>query len=163
MNESDLCEESISLIMKKFEDYLKRIKEKKKVGQPSRFPTLTVPETVRKPLLIQGNPRQRNEGRFKSTKKDLDSVHCRECSGYGHYANECVNRLRRKKGMNATLSDEESEEEQEPEIEETRTSLTAHLHERNIIQVNPFGFATGVATPSPNTTKISLSYCCISR
>lgn len=114
---------------------MKRIKEKKKVEQPSRFPTLTRPETGRRPFLTQGQPRQKNEGKPQPGKRDLDSIQCRECSGFGHYANECANRLRRKKGMNATLSDEESEEEQELETEESHLSMTALYADRNCLQV----------------------------
>lgn len=43
VNESYLCEESIFLITKKFGDYLKKIKDNKKVRQQSKFPR-TFPE-----------------------------------------------------------------------------------------------------------------------
>ncbi|XP_073294318.1 uncharacterized protein [Primulina huaijiensis] len=40
VNDSDLCEDSISFITKKFGDYLKRIRNKKRDAQPSKFPSL---------------------------------------------------------------------------------------------------------------------------
>lgn len=55
--------------------------------------------------------------------------------------------------MNATSSDEEFDEEQEPGNEESHTSLTALLHERLWLQVIPFDVATGVATLCRNTTQ----------
>ncbi|XP_073024178.1 uncharacterized protein [Primulina eburnea] len=125
VNDSDLCEDSISFITKKFGDYLKRIREKKKDAQPSKSPSL--------PEKPQGFPAK-----------------CRECQGFGHYANECANRLRKNKGYNASLSDEESDLEEKSTDEDNQTSLTALLTETRWLQVNPSGVALGVATPGCN-------------
>ncbi|XP_075507467.1 uncharacterized protein LOC142544290 [Primulina tabacum] len=105
VNDSDLCEDSISFITKKFGDYLKRIRDKKKDAQPSKFPSLPAPEKSQKyPAKQQFQPR--NEGKGQYNPKRYDSVQCRECKGFGHYANECANRLRKNKGYNVSLSDE---------------------------------------------------------
>ncbi|XP_073119643.1 uncharacterized protein [Henckelia pumila] len=104
LKESDLEENLIALISKKFTDYLKVMKEKKDVkgAQPSKFPKLPTSEKPQKPAATRGS-RQR------------------ECKGYGHYAYECANRLR--KGMNVSLSDDDSEEEQE-KIEQLADAYT---------------------------------------
>ncbi|XP_073138435.1 uncharacterized protein [Henckelia pumila] len=96
VKESDLEENSIALISKKFTDYLKR---------------------SLKNLLLLG---------------DLDKgMKVRECKGYGHYAYECANRLR--KGMNVSLSDDDSEEEQEKVEQADLISFTALLnHEEQV-------------------------------
>ncbi|KAH6770922.1 hypothetical protein C2S52_015725 [Perilla frutescens var. hirtella] len=45
------------------------------------------------------------------TGKDIDSVQCRACSGYGHYSNECPTaRRRQKNNFNAVLSDDSDAE-----------------------------------------------------
>ncbi|XP_073121806.1 uncharacterized protein [Henckelia pumila] len=94
VKDSDLEKNSIVLISKKFTDYLKVMKEKKDVKstQSSNFPRMPTSEKPQKLAATRG-PRQR------------------ECKRYGHYAYECANRLR--KGMNVSLSDDDSEEEQE--------------------------------------------------
>ncbi|XP_073137852.1 uncharacterized protein [Henckelia pumila] len=119
VKESDLEENSIALISKKFTDYLKVMKEKKDVkgAQPSKLPKLPTSEKPLKPAATRGS-RQR------------------ECKGYGHYAYECANRLR--KGMNVSLSDDDSEEEQE--------------------KINPFGVGSGVAIPGRNTVQKSVCF-----
>ncbi|KAH6830626.1 hypothetical protein C2S53_010182 [Perilla frutescens var. hirtella] len=45
--------------------------------------------------------------------KDIDSVQCRRCSGFGHYANKCptVHRKQRRNYSAAVLSDESEDEE----------------------------------------------------
>ncbi|XP_075504426.1 uncharacterized protein LOC142541857 [Primulina tabacum] len=61
VNDSDLCEDSISFITKKFGNYLKRIRDKKKNAQPSKFPSLPAPEKSQQyPAKQQFQPR--NEG-----------------------------------------------------------------------------------------------------
>ncbi|XP_073318129.1 uncharacterized protein [Primulina huaijiensis] len=99
VNESDLCEDSISYITKKFGDYLKRNRDKKKTEQSSRFPSLLAPERPQKSH-VQNQYRPRNEGKSQPNPKKYDSVQCRECSGFGHYANECANRTRKNRGYN---------------------------------------------------------------
>ncbi|XP_073024240.1 uncharacterized protein [Primulina eburnea] len=147
VNDSDLCEDSISFITKKFGDYLKRIREKKKDAQPSKYSILPEkPQRFPAKLPIQ----TRNEGKGQFTSRKSDSVQCRECQGFGHYANECANRLRKNKGYNASLSDEESDLEEKSTDEDNQTSLTALLTETRWLQVNPLGVALGVATPSYN-------------
>ncbi|XP_075504595.1 uncharacterized protein LOC142542032 [Primulina tabacum] len=155
VNESDLCEDSISFITKKFGDYLKRIRDKKKDAQPSKFPSLPAPERPQRfPAKQQFQPR--NEGKGKFNLKKYDSVQCRECNGFGHYANECANRLRKNKGYNASLSDEESDEEEKSNDEDNHTSLTALLTENSWLQVNHLGVVLGIATPGRNICKKSV-------
>ncbi|XP_075523992.1 uncharacterized protein LOC142556417 [Primulina tabacum] len=93
VNESDLCEDSTLYITKKFGQYLKRIRDNKKAGQPSKFHSLP---TLKPP--VQQQFRTRNEGKGQFNSKKYDSVQCRECNGFGHYANECANRLCKNKG-----------------------------------------------------------------
>ncbi|XP_073039267.1 uncharacterized protein [Primulina eburnea] len=144
VNDSDLCEDSISFIIKKFGDYLKRIRDKKD-AQSSKSPSLPVPEKPQRfPAKLQIQTRNEGRGQFKPRK--YDSVQCRECQGFGHYANECANRLRKNKGYNASLSDEESDLEEKTTDEDNQTSLTALLTETRLLQVNPLG----VATPGRN-------------
>ncbi|XP_073290996.1 uncharacterized protein [Primulina huaijiensis] len=152
VNESDLCEDSISFITKKFGDYLKRIIDKKKDAQPSKFPSLPAPERPQRfPAKQQFQPKNEGKGQYNS--KRYDSVQCRECKGFGHYANECANRLRKNKGYNVSLSDEESDEAEKSNDEDNHTSLTALLTEKHCLQVNPLGVALGVATPGRNICK----------
>ncbi|XP_075515364.1 uncharacterized protein LOC142550006 [Primulina tabacum] len=86
-NESDLGEESISLITKKFGDYLKRMRDKKKTVS-SQKPSAVPFERNKSGVPTQGNTLPRNEAMGRSHAKKLNSVQCRECSGFGHYANE---------------------------------------------------------------------------
>ncbi|XP_075524511.1 uncharacterized protein LOC142556904 [Primulina tabacum] len=138
VSESDLCEDSIFFITKKLRDYLKRIRDKKKDAQPSKFPCLLAPErSQRFPAKQQSQPR--NEGREQFNSKKYDSVQCRECKGFGHYANECVNRLQKNKGYNESLSHEESDEEEKPNDEDNQTSLTALLTKNRRLQSNLYG------------------------
>ncbi|XP_073051200.1 uncharacterized protein [Primulina eburnea] len=154
-NESNLGEETISLITKKFGDYLKRMRDKKKsvsTLKPSFIPT----ERNKTFVPTQGNFKSRNETPGRPETKKLDSVQCRECSGFGHYANECANRLRRNKIMTATLSDEDTDEEYGSKEGDDCTSFSVVHHDMYKLQVNPLGVATGVATPGRNTTSRSL-------
>ncbi|XP_075491081.1 uncharacterized protein LOC142529427 [Primulina tabacum] len=140
VNDSDLCEDSISFITKKFGDYLKRIRDKKKNAQPSKFSSLPAPEKSQQyPAKQQFQPQNEVKGQYIS--KRYDSVQCRECKGFGHYANECANRLRKNKGYNVSLSDEESDAEEKSTDEESQTSLTALFTENCWLQVNPLGVA----------------------
>ncbi|XP_073282378.1 uncharacterized protein [Primulina huaijiensis] len=84
------------------------------------------------------------------------SQKCRECKGFGHYGNEFANRLRKNKGYNVPLSDEESDEEEKSNDEDNHTSLTALLTEKHCLQVNPLGVALGVATPGRNICEKSV-------
>ncbi|XP_073291044.1 uncharacterized protein [Primulina huaijiensis] len=134
VNESDLCENSISFITKKFGDYLKRIRDKK-AGQSSKFPSLPAPERPQKlPAKQQFQPRDEGKGQYNSK------------------------RLRRNKGYNVSLSDEESDAEEKTTEEENHTSLTALLTERRWMQVNPLGVALGVATPGRNICEKSVCF-----
>ncbi|XP_075473453.1 uncharacterized protein LOC142504481 [Primulina tabacum] len=97
--------------------YLKKIRDKKKNAQPSKFPSLPAPEKSQQyPAKQQFQPRNEGKGQYNS--KRYDSVQCRECKGFGHYANECANRLRKNKGYNVSLSDEESDAEEKSTDEE---------------------------------------------
>ncbi|XP_075492434.1 uncharacterized protein LOC142530486 [Primulina tabacum] len=139
VNDSDLCEDSISFITKKFGDYLKRIRDKKKDAQPSKFPSLPAPEKSQKyPAKQQFQPRNEGKGQYNS--KRYDSAQCRECKGFGQYANECANRLRKNKGYNVSLSDEESDAEEKSTDEESES----------------LDVALGVATPGRNICKNSV-------
>ncbi|XP_073035350.1 uncharacterized protein [Primulina eburnea] len=60
VNESDFCEDSISYITKKFGDYVKRIRDKKKARPPSKLPSLLAPEKLHK-FPAQGRFRPSNE------------------------------------------------------------------------------------------------------
>ncbi|XP_073024323.1 uncharacterized protein [Primulina eburnea] len=156
VDESDLGEESISLFTKKFGDYLKTMREKKKLGQKSVLSNITTSTKAQKFALMKGQFRPKTELQIHSNVKNLDSVQCRECSGYGHYANECANRLRRNKGMTVTLSDEESDDDQGSNESENQTSLSAVIKEKRSLQINPLGVATGVAIPGRNISPNSL-------
>ncbi|XP_073033899.1 uncharacterized protein [Primulina eburnea] len=81
---------------------------------------------------------------------------CRECQGFGHYANECANRFRKNKGYNVSLSDEESDLEEKYTDEDNQISLTALLTENHRLHVNSLGVGLGVATPSRNICKNSV-------
>ncbi|XP_073019283.1 uncharacterized protein [Primulina eburnea] len=152
VDESDLGEESISLFTKKFGDYLKTMREKKKIGQKSVLPNITISTKAQKFTPMKGQFRPKTELQIQSNVRNLDSVQCRECSGYGHYANECANRLRRNKGMTVTLSDEESDDDQESTESEKHISLSAVIKEKRKMQINPLG----VAIPGRNISSNSL-------
>ncbi|XP_075489478.1 uncharacterized protein LOC142528320 [Primulina tabacum] len=136
MNESDLGEDYISLITKKFGDYLKKMREKKKIGQKSVLPNITTSAKAQKFTPMKGQFRPRNELQIQSNVRNLDSVQCRECSGFGNYANECANRLRRNKGMAVTLSDEESDDDQGSNESENHTSLSAVINQSETQEVD---------------------------
>ncbi|XP_075515526.1 uncharacterized protein LOC142550172 [Primulina tabacum] len=156
VNESDLGEDSISLITKKLCDYLKKMREKKKIGQKSVLPNITTSAKAQKFTPMKGQFRPKTELQIQSNVRNLDSVQCRECSGFGHYANECANRLRRNKGMAVTLSDEESDDDQGSNESENHTSLSVVIKEKRSMQINPLGVATGVAIPGPNISSNSV-------
>ncbi|XP_075494766.1 uncharacterized protein LOC142532333 [Primulina tabacum] len=96
--DSDLGEESISLITNKFDDSLKRMRDKKKIVSISR-PQFVPFERNKITATTQGNFRSRNDSSGRTETNKLDSVQCR---------------------------------------------------------VNPFGVATGAATPGRNTVSKSL-------
>ncbi|XP_073061905.1 uncharacterized protein [Primulina eburnea] len=156
VNESDLGEDYISLITKKFGDYLKKMREKKNTGRKSVLPNIITSAKVQKFTPMKEQFRPKTELQIQSNARNLDSVQCRECSGFGHYANECANRLRRNKGMAVTLSDEESDDDQGSNKSENHTSLSAVVKEKYLIQINPFRVATGVAIPGRNISSNSV-------
>ncbi|XP_073064132.1 uncharacterized protein [Primulina eburnea] len=156
VDKSDLGEESISLFTKKFGDYLKTMREKKKIGQKSELPNNSTFAKSQKFTPMKGQFRPKTEVQIQSNVRNLDSVQCRECSGYGHYANECANRLRKNKGMTVTLSDEESDDDQGSSESENLTSLSSVIKEKCLMQINPLGVATGVAIPGRNTSSKSV-------
>ncbi|XP_073019433.1 uncharacterized protein [Primulina eburnea] len=154
-NDSDLGEESISLITKKFGDYLKRMRDKKKTGSTPRPQSIPFERNkTTAPNQVYSRFRTNSSGRPEATK--LDSVQCRECSGFGHYANECANRLRRNKNMAVSLSDDDTDEECDLKEGDDCTPLSAIQKYIYKLQVNPFGVATGVATPRRNTMSKSM-------
>ncbi|XP_073033002.1 uncharacterized protein [Primulina eburnea] len=152
VDKSYLGEESISLFTKKFGDYLKTMREKKKIGQKSELPNNSTFAKAQKFTPMKGQFRLKTEVQIQSNVRNLDSVQCRECSGYGHYANECANRLRKNKGMTVTLSDEESDDDQGSSESENHTLLSSVIKEKRSMQINPLGVATGVAIPGRNTS-----------
>ncbi|XP_073057055.1 uncharacterized protein [Primulina eburnea] len=156
VDKSDLGEESISLFTKKFGDYLKTMREKKRIGQKSELPNNTTFTKAQKFTPMKGQVRPKTEVQSQSNVRNLDSVQCRECSGYGHYANECANRLKKNKGMTITLSDEESEDDQGSNESENHTSLSTVIKEKRSMQINLLGVATGVAIPGRNTASNSV-------
>lgn len=97
VNELDLGEDSMALITKTFGDYLKRLRDKKNSMQAPQPLRITGPEKAPRFTQNQGQFRFKNEGKSGFDSKKYDSVQCRECNGYGHYANECANRLRKNK------------------------------------------------------------------
>ncbi|XP_073061619.1 uncharacterized protein [Primulina eburnea] len=151
VDKSDLGEESISLFTKKFGDYLKTMREKKRIVQKSELPNNTTFTKAQKFTPMKGQVRPKTEVQIQSNVRNLDSMQCRECSGYEHYANECANRLRKNKGMTVTLSDEESEDDQGSNESENHTSLSTVIKEKRSMQINHLGVATGVAIPGRNT------------
>ncbi|XP_073138773.1 uncharacterized protein [Henckelia pumila] len=96
VNESDLGDESIALLTKQFGNYLKRMRDSKKPGQKSKE---SITPTGGRPLRIGGSNQN-----ITSSKNPLQT----QKEGFGHYASECPTRLRR--GMSASLSDDEDEE-----------------------------------------------------
>ncbi|XP_073121582.1 uncharacterized protein [Henckelia pumila] len=97
VKESDIEDDSIALITKKFGDYLKVMKEKKKSekgAQPLKFPSLSTSEKPQKPATTRG-PRPKYESKNQFSSKNFDNIKSRECHGYGHYAYECANNLRK--------------------------------------------------------------------
>lgn len=125
---------------------MKRMRDKKKTGQGSKFPNLVTSDKPQRSTNFRGQSQPRFEGKNQTEPKKLDSIQSHECSGYGHYANECADRIRNNKAYNVTLSDDEYEEDQEFNTEENNTSLTVLLAEKCNLQVNP----VGVATPGRN-------------
>ncbi|XP_073153496.1 uncharacterized protein [Henckelia pumila] len=149
VNESDLGDESIDLLTKQFGNYLKRMRDSKKPRQKSKAPITPV---VGRPLRIDGPEqnttpskiqfRTQSEGKTLTISKRIDFVKCHECTGFGHYANECPTRLRR--GMNASLSNDEVEEGIEQGEEETHNALTVLMQKKSNV-------VASVATLSHNT------------
>ncbi|XP_073026767.1 uncharacterized protein [Primulina eburnea] len=137
VNDSDLCEDSISVITKKFGDYLKRIRDKKKDAQPSKSPSLLAPEKPQRfPAKLQIQTRNEGKGQFKPRK--YDSVQCKECQGFGHYANECValgvatpgrNNCEKSVCFNSTVSGNLSEDDLEVDGEELTLESVQKLYE----------------------------------
>ncbi|XP_073152721.1 uncharacterized protein [Henckelia pumila] len=150
VNESDLEDDSIALLTKQFGNYLKRMRDYKKPGQKPKV--LNAP-AVGKPLRICG-PEQniihsksqnhfQKEGKTMSISKKFESVKCHECTGFGHFANECPTRLR--KGMCASLSDDEGEEGTEQGEEETHNALSV------LVLQKKHSVVTGVTILGHNT------------
>ncbi|XP_073152746.1 uncharacterized protein [Henckelia pumila] len=149
VNEYDLGDDSIALLTKKFGNYLKRMRDYKKPGQKPKV--LNTP-AIGKPLRICG-PEQntipsksqnhfQKEGKTLTISKKFESVKCHECTGFGHYANECPTRLR--KGMYVSLSDDEEEEGTEQGEEETHNALSVLVQQKHSV-------VTGVTTLGHNT------------
>ncbi|XP_073132746.1 uncharacterized protein [Henckelia pumila] len=148
----DKGDDSIAFITKQFGTYLKRMRDSKKPGQKPKV--LNAP-AIGKLLRICG-PEQttipsksqnhfQKEGKTLTISKRFEFVKCHECTGFGHYANECPTRLR--KGMCASLSDDEDEEGTEQGEEETHNALSVLvLQKKNSV-------ITGVTTLGHNTAQ----------
>ncbi|XP_073051322.1 uncharacterized protein [Primulina eburnea] len=147
--DSDLGDESISLITKKFGDYLKRMRDKKKTGSTPRPQSIPFERNkTTAPNQVNSRFKTNSSGRPEATK--LDSVQCRECSGFGHYANECANQLRRNKNMAVSLSDDDTDEECDLKEGDDCTSLSAIQKDIYKLQVNPFESQHLAAIPYQN-------------
>ncbi|XP_073131837.1 uncharacterized protein, partial [Henckelia pumila] len=155
VNEYDLGDDSIALLTKQFGNYLKRMRDYKKPGQK---PKVLNALAVGKPLRICG-PEQntissksqnhfQKEGKTLTISKKFESVKCHECTGFGHYANECPTRLC--KGMCASLSDDEDEEGTEQGEEETHNALSV------LVLQKKHSVVTGVTTLGHNTDQKNL-------
>ncbi|XP_073138952.1 uncharacterized protein [Henckelia pumila] len=127
-----------------------RMRDYKKPGQKPKV--LNAP-AVEKLLRICG-PEQntipsksqnhfQKEGKTLTISKKFESVKCHECTGFGHYANECTTRLR--KGMCASLSDDEYEEGTEQGVEETHNAFSV------LVLQKKHSVVTGVTTLGHNT------------
>lgn len=69
VNESNLGEDFISLITKKFDDYLKKMREKKKSSQPLKLPSITSLENLKRLHLLKDNFDRGMNERFKLMSK----------------------------------------------------------------------------------------------
>ncbi|XP_075487953.1 uncharacterized protein LOC142527121 [Primulina tabacum] len=136
VDDSDLCEDSISFITKKFGDYLKRIRDKKRMHNHRNFQVF--------------HPLKGHKG-FLPSNNFNQGMMARDNLMQGSMI-----RLRKNKGYNVSLSDEESDEEEKSNDEDNHTSLNALLIERHCLQVNPLGVAPGIATPGRNICEKSI-------
>ncbi|XP_073121671.1 uncharacterized protein [Henckelia pumila] len=136
LSKSDLGDESISLLTKKFNTYLKKMQDNKEAGQ--RQKQLALPSPVKNQ--IHSSMQDKQVSKFKSYPKNIKAIKCHECIGFGHYANECPTRL--KKGLIASLSDEEYEEEQAGSDFEECIALTSAIPVRTDLQINPHKVST---------------------
>jgi hypothetical protein len=102
IEESNLEENECALITQKFNNMLNKKRMAKfpnsVPSSSSKFESFKKESVVKKPV-------------FSENKKSVESVQCRACQGFGHFANECANTLK-KRGISysATLSDSEDED-----------------------------------------------------
>jgi hypothetical protein len=106
--DSDIDEDSVAMLAKNFEHFMKNNKFKKTFSDRLR----KAPHTI---------------DTEEVEKKDPRGPQCFECSGFGHIRTECANlKKQRGKAFNATLSDESEKEEETPEEEKVLAFVAPH-------------------------------------
>jgi hypothetical protein len=96
--DSDIDEDAVAMLAKKFERFMKNNKFKKFSDRLRKAPHTVESE--------------------EAEKKDLRGPQCFECLGFGHIRTECANLKKLKgKAFNTTLNDESEKEEETPEEE----------------------------------------------
>jgi hypothetical protein len=106
--DSNIDEDTVVMLAKNFERFMKNNKFKKKFSDRLR----KAPHTAES---------------LEAEKKDLSGPQCFECSGFGHIKTECANLKKLKgKAFNATLSDESEKEEETPEEEKFLAFVAPH-------------------------------------
>ena len=108
INKSNLDDDDVVSFISKFSKYLQNKKDGKNQNRfqpPRSFEKKT---SEKKSFDKKESPDKKPQS---FVNKDISKVQCRACKGFGHYANECANTLK-KRGMSltATLSDSEDEE-----------------------------------------------------
>ena len=95
-NDSDDNDESLVLLTKNFNRFLKKMNRKKNPPNSKRFNN------------FQRNKKSTNTVEIKNQSK---GIQCRECEGFGHIQSECANTLKKKgKSLKTTWSDSDSDD-----------------------------------------------------
>lgn len=81
VNKSDLGEDSISLITKKFGDYLKRMRDKKKTSQAPKFTNVSTPDKPQRSINFRGQFQPRIEGTNQGEPKNWNLFNVRSAWG----------------------------------------------------------------------------------
>ncbi|KAL8512352.1 hypothetical protein ACS0TY_018726 [Phlomoides rotata] len=85
--------ENIALITKQFKSFMKKKFNKSRGSAPPKLQMNQSPQSYdNRGSLTQPRPFVKND-KFKYDPEFRKKVQCNACSGYGHYANECVNTL----------------------------------------------------------------------
>ncbi|CAA0833422.1 Unknown protein [Striga hermonthica] len=109
MEENDFDDEGVAFMTRRFKSLLK----KRNTQGNYQVTKSQMPKPFTTSSLNRSNPtgdKAKPDSRRKFTPKSLETIQCHACKGYGHYANECANTLR-KRGLsfNITLSDDEED------------------------------------------------------